>query len=109
MSSLDWHTRSPRRPWLRPNDLAAWTRPGVETALTVLSALWRQIAKLEIDDELVRAAGGLARRFALRGYDAVHCAAAHGLKDDQLIAVSGDRRLLGAWSALGLLTADTGG
>ena len=48
-----------------------------------------------------------AARFALRGYDAVHCVAAELIADEQTVAASGDRALLTAWGALGLSTADT--
>jgi len=36
----------------------------------------------------------------------VHCASAVQLGDDDLVAVSGDRRLLEAWALLGLATFD---
>jgi hypothetical protein len=43
----------------------------------------------------------------VRGYDAVHCAAAEQLSDEQVVAASGDRRLLDVWAALGVATFDT--
>ncbi len=60
----------------------------------------------ELDDLLMREAGQLARRYGLRGYDSVHCAAAAGFTDTDFAAASGDRRLLNAWSSLGVTTMD---
>jgi hypothetical protein len=79
----------------------------VETAgLTRLNDMWEQIDVIEIDDELIRRAAKLASRFALRGYDAVHCAGAERLTDPDLVAAAGDGRLLEAWHRLGLSTVN---
>ncbi|OBF86409.1 twitching motility protein PilT [Mycobacterium sp. 852002-51163_SCH5372311] len=43
----------------------------------------------------------------MRGYDAVHCASAQQLDDDDVVAASGDERLLAAWLKLGMATYDT--
>jgi hypothetical protein len=76
-------------------------------ALRVLDELWPQIDVVEIDEPLVSRVAGLAHELGLRGYDAVHCAAAEQLNEDQLVAAAGDRRLLEAWSVLGIDTFDT--
>jgi len=76
-------------------------------ALRSLDRLWAEFDVVDADDALVRRAAGLAHDFALRGYDTVHCASAEQLEDGDLVAASGGRRLLDAWSALGLSTADT--
>jgi hypothetical protein len=73
----------------------------------ILDALWAQIDVVEIDEPLVQRAATLASDLGLRGYDAVHCAAAEQLNDDNVVAASGDRQLLDAWSALGVDTFDT--
>lgn len=78
----------------------------VEAALVVLEDCWADIRPLDVAEPLVHAAAGHARRFGLRGYDAVHCAAAEALAGPDLIAASGDRRLLSAWRALGLAVFD---
>ncbi len=78
-----------------------------DTAAKLLDRLYDDLDIVVIDDHLVRRAAALARRFALRGYDAVHCAAAERLAAPDLVAASGDRRLLGAWQGLGIATADT--
>ena len=81
--------------------------PGeVDHALGALDVLWAQLHVVAIGDALAREAGRLARRFGLRGYDAMHCAAAHLLASPETVAASGNRALLAAWSELGLQTFD---
>ena len=50
-------------------------------------------------------AGALAESRRLRGYDAVHLAAALRAQDPDLVLVAGDRALLDAAAAEGLATA----
>ncbi len=76
-------------------------------ACDLLDRLWAELDVIEIDQPLVALAAERARSHALRGYDAVHCAAAEQLADDDLVAASGDKRLLAAWSDLGVATYDT--
>jgi len=76
-------------------------------ALGILTGLWEQLEIIEVDQPLVDRAATLTDRFDLRGYDAVHCASAELINDDQLVAVTGDRHLLTAWRGLGLTTYDT--
>ncbi len=83
------------------------TAPAHHHALRALDQLWSQVAIIEIDAELMRGAADHAARHELRGYDAVHCAAAELVADHDTVAASGDRALLSAWSALGILIADT--
>jgi predicted nucleic acid-binding protein len=78
-----------------------------EDAIARLEALWERLSVTEVDESLVRRASQLAWQFALCGYDAVHCAAAEQLADVDLVAVSGDRELLEAWSSLGINVIDT--
>ena len=73
-------------------------------AEALLDRMIGEIEVIEVDDGLVRSAADLARRFGLRGYDAVHCAAAVGLDEPDLVAASGDKRLLAAWRELGVAT-----
>jgi len=75
-------------------------------SLTRLDDLWDQINVVEVDDVLIRQAAGLAARFGLRGYDAVHCASAEQLTDQDLVAAAGDGQLLDAWNRLGVATFD---
>lgn len=72
-----------------------------------LEELYASVDRLDIDDELVRRAGDLAEVHALRGYDALHLAAAERLGNDDVVLVAGDRDLCGAAHALGLAVART--
>jgi uncharacterized protein len=47
------------------------------SAVEGLEVLWSQVSIVEIDETLMRLAGDLATTHGLRGYDAVHLAAAH--------------------------------
>ncbi|WP_330250515.1 type II toxin-antitoxin system VapC family toxin [Nocardia sp. NBC_00565] len=73
----------------------------------LLDQLWPQLEVIEVDEELIRRAAELTGLLALRGYDAVHCAAAEQLEDPDLVVASGDKRLLDAWKSLRLATFDT--
>lgn len=81
--------------------------PDHEQALKAFGQLWAEMALIEFDTDLMHTAADRAARFALRGYDAVHCAAAELIADKQTVAASGDRALLDAWTSLGLSTTDT--
>ncbi|WP_083889118.1 type II toxin-antitoxin system VapC family toxin [Nocardia pneumoniae] len=72
----------------------------------LLDQLWPQIEVIEIDEALMLRAAELADRCALRGYDAIHCSSAEQLDDHDLVAASGDKRLLDAWRTLGVATFD---
>lgn len=76
-------------------------------SLRSLDDLWAELDIVEVDEHLIRDAAKLARQHGLRGYDAVHCASARQLYDDELVAAADDRQLLDAWSALGIATYDT--
>lgn len=60
---------------------------------------------VELDQEIATAAGDLAEHHSLRGYDAVHLAAALSLQEPGLVVVAGDSALLQAARAEGLDTA----
>jgi hypothetical protein len=76
-------------------------------ALRRLRLLWPEFDVIEADAALADRAAELARAQALRGYDAVHCASAEALDDDDLVLASGDRAVLKACTDLGIATADT--
>jgi predicted nucleic acid-binding protein len=78
-------------------------------ALDVFSTAWEDIARIDVSPAVIDAAATLTATHSLRGYDAVHCATAIAAASDDFVAVSGDRGLLRAWSALGLATVDTAG
>ncbi|MGQ0573924.1 MAG: type II toxin-antitoxin system VapC family toxin [Pseudonocardia sp.] len=75
-------------------------------ALVKLDELWAEFDVIEVDEPLVRRAATLAEICGLRGYDAVHCAAAEQVGDADLVAATGDRRLVAAWQSLGVATFD---
>ncbi|MFP4148191.1 MAG: type II toxin-antitoxin system VapC family toxin [Nitriliruptoraceae bacterium] len=77
------------------------------TTVDALDGLYANLDLLEIDERLVRRAGELAQHHALRGYDAVHLAAAERLRDDATVMVAGDRDLCTAARTLGMAVADT--
>lgn len=72
-----------------------------------LDEIWARVAEVPADGRRLDAAVQAALRHALRGYDAVHCASAVLVLDDDLLAASGDQELLAAWRAEGLAVLDT--
>ena len=71
-----------------------------------LELLWTQIRIIELDKELMERAAAMTSRFALRGFDAVHCAAGESVGDDSAFMASADKPLLRSWQELGLRTVD---
>ena len=69
------------------------------------SYLFDRTDLVEIDAPLVHSAARLAEQHALRGYDAVHLAAAMTMHDRHLVFVAGDQALLRAARSAGLATA----
>lgn len=75
-----------------------------QAALTSLDAVRAQCDVIDLDQPLAAAAATMAYRHGLRGNDAVHCASAVHLGVDDVVAVSGDLKLLRAWATLGMST-----
>lgn len=73
----------------------------------VLDEMWLAVDVVEVDEQVAARAAELTWRFSLRDYDAVHCASAEQLGDDDVVAASGDRRLLAAWLTLNMAVYDT--
>jgi uncharacterized protein len=90
--------------------LAAAQRQGrisaevLRIAVEGLEGLWSQVTIVEIDENLMRLAGNLAATHSLRGYDAIHLAAAHVVGAD--VFSSADRRLCDAASSDGFHVAN---
>ena len=78
-----------------------------KSAVSELEAIITEIDHVEITAELARNAGDLAQAHQLRGYDAVHLAAAMSALDAELVLVTGDNDLAGAARSLGLPVALT--
>ncbi len=89
----------------RAQRLGRLTRGGLASAVSLLNDLSSQIDHIEITDRLVRSAGALAEEQQLRGYDAVHLAAAQAIADGDTVFASGDQALTAAASHLGLMVA----
>ncbi|MGI8418330.1 MAG: type II toxin-antitoxin system VapC family toxin [Nakamurella sp.] len=68
--------------------------PKMQTAKDQFEALWEQVSVVAVDTALVQAAGDIAELDGLRGYDAVHLAAAVAAR--ATVVASADRRLVGA-------------
>ncbi|MCZ2804869.1 PIN domain-containing protein [Modestobacter sp. VKM Ac-2983] len=81
-------------------------RSARDAALLLLDELWSELTVVPADGPRLRAASAAALRDGLRGYDAVHCAAALAVADDDLVAASGDQELLSAWRDDGLAVVD---
>lgn len=72
-----------------------------------LVEIWQALGVVIPDEALIRQAGDLAERFALRGYDSVHLAAAHALAGRlgpaaEFVFAAFDGALLMAARSLGL-------
>jgi uncharacterized protein len=74
-------------------------------AVAELDSIVAQIDHVELTAELAATAGGLAQDHGLRGYDAVHLAAALAVADDDLVLVTGDAELATAATSEGLSVA----
>lgn len=83
------------------------TEEAHDRAVLGLDAIWSQFDVVEIGEASVHRAAGLARQHRLRGYDAVHCAAALSIAGPETVAVGSDRHLIAAWRAEGLDVIDT--
>ena len=84
------------------------TASQLRSTVGTLDEHYMQLDLLDIDDVLVRHAGELAETHGLRGYDAVHLAAALQVIDPDLVLVAGDRALLAAAKSAGLQVAAIG-
>jgi hypothetical protein len=83
------------------------TRSALRMATRGLEQLHVQMDIVEVSDTVVRRAGELAEAHSLRGYDAVHLAAAETAGDADLVVVAGDGPLCRAAEVLGLGVART--
>ena len=86
--------------------LGRLTASQLRDAVTGLDSLFEEIHLLEVDDALARRAGELAEVGHLRGYDAVHLAAADRVRDPNVVVIAGDSALLDAAAAEGMAVAE---
>jgi uncharacterized protein len=85
--------------------LGRLTARQLRDAVTEFDSLFEEIDLIEVDDALARRAGELAEVRQLRGYDAVHLAAADRVHDPNVAVIAGDRALLDAATAEGMTVA----
>ncbi|MEZ5410476.1 MAG: type II toxin-antitoxin system VapC family toxin [Acidimicrobiales bacterium] len=96
-----------RAAFARANRMGRITPTQLGSAVTDLDSIVAEVDHVEITADLAWAAGGLAQSLGLRGYDAVHLAAAHAVADGDLVLVTGDSDLAAAASVLGISVAAT--
>lgn len=76
-------------------------------AVTALEEIWPALDRLAVSEGIVRSAGALAERRALRGFDAIHLASALAQAPDVVLA-AWDDQLSRAARAEGLSLATSG-
>lgn len=79
----------------------------LRTARAGFEDLWAQLDRVEVTAALASRAGDSAEAMGLRGYDAVHLAAAETVAGPDLVVVAGDGPLCHAAAGLGLAVART--
>jgi uncharacterized protein len=79
--------------------LSRLTPRQLRDAVNEFHSLFEEIDLVEVDDALARRAGELAEAHRLRGYDAVHLAAADRIRDPNVVVITRDRALLDAAAA----------
>jgi len=88
--------------------LGRLTARQLRAAVAELDSKYEEFDLVEVDDMLARRAGHLADAHGLRGYDAVHLAAADRVRDPDLVVVAGDGALLAAAATEGIAIAAIG-
>ncbi|MDQ3391601.1 MAG: type II toxin-antitoxin system VapC family toxin [Actinomycetota bacterium] len=88
--------------------LGRLTARQLRAAVAELDSKYEEFDLVEVDDMLARRAGHLAEAHGLRGYDAVHLAAADRVRDPDLVVVAGDGALLAAAATEGIAIAAIG-
>jgi uncharacterized protein len=86
----------------RARRMGRLTRSQLTAAVIELDSIIDEIDLVEITAELAHTAGELAQQHGLRGYDAVHLAAAHSIVDNDLVLVAGDTDLIAAAQSIGI-------
>ncbi len=86
--------------------LGRLTARQLRDAATGFDSIFEEIDIVEVDDALARRAGELAEVRQLRGYDAVHLAAADRVRDPNVVVIAGDDALLDAATAEGMTVAE---
>lgn len=82
-------------------------RRQLRDAVAELDSIIDQVDHIELTAALAQDAGELAEAHGLRGYDAVHLAAAVAVHDGDLVLVTGDSSLAAAARSVGLSVLET--
>jgi predicted nucleic acid-binding protein len=82
--------------------ISLWRSPDTSAALAEFEWDWMTMARVEVDDDLVREAARLTARHDLRSLDAIHLASALTVTSPQLRVMVFDARLRRAADAVGL-------
>lgn len=91
----------------RAERMGRLTRRQLTAAVVELDLIINEVDHIEISADLAHAAGELAQAHGLRGYDAVHLAAAIATVDGDLVMVTGDVGLAAAAAAIGITVSAT--
>ena len=94
-----------RAPALTPSVSGASPADNLRAAVDQLDALLGEMDIVEVDETLALRAGDLSEAHRLRGYHAVHLAAAERIRDPDVVLVAGDTALLEAGTAAGIAIA----
>jgi predicted nucleic acid-binding protein len=86
--------------------LGRLTARQLRDAVNGFDSLFEEIDLVEVDDVLARRAGQLAEVRQLRGYGAVHLAAAERVRDPNVVVIAGDGALLEAAAAEGMAVGE---
>ena len=76
-------------------------------AVVELESILTEVDHIEVTVALARRAGELAQEYSLRGYDAVHLAAASAVADSDVVLVTGDSDLANAANSIGIAVSIT--
>jgi uncharacterized protein len=76
-------------------------------AVVELETIMTEVDHIEVTEVLARVAGELAQAHGLRGYDAMHLAAASAVADSDVVLVTGDSDLANAANSLGIAVSIT--
>jgi predicted nucleic acid-binding protein len=77
----------------------------LRAAVRAIDEIYEELTKVSVDAALARAAGEIAERRALRGYDAVHLASAKSIDSPDVVLATWDRALADAAGQEGLVVA----
>jgi uncharacterized protein len=83
----------------RAGRMGRLNRSQLNAAVLELDSLIEEVDVIELSPDIARTAGQIAQQHGLRGYDAVHLAAALAVADDDLVLVTGDLDLAAAAQA----------